>query len=421
MLRGIGGVVAVVAVVIGAAAGGYVEAPSAGDPRFVVDAPVASAADPVHVRLVGVEPGDRVTITSSAHDAGGRLWQAYGVFTTDGSGSVDLADRAPSGGTYSGADAMGLFWSMNLVSGNQEPYFTVNWESGYRITLSAADGSGRLATTVITRRWTVPGETHRALSLSTDGVIGDIFLPPAGRAPHPAILLFGGSEGGNSGRSEAAVLASKGYPTLSLAYFDEPGLPSALENIPLEYFVTAGRILAAQPGVDPAHLMVWGNSRGSEAALLLADHFPTLFHGAIVSVPSAVVNTGLPDPDTAAWTLAGVPLPPDQTIPLTDVSGPVLAYTGSADALWPSPHWTAQIETELQDNQDPYQYRTLIYPGAGHGISGSIYLPAYTTSVDATGTVLQLGGTREADAHGREVAWAKILALLASLSPGQSP
>jgi dienelactone hydrolase len=101
--------------------------------------------------------------------------------------------------------------------------------------------------------------------------------------------------------------------------------------------VTAGRILASQPGVDPAHLLAMGYSRGSEAALLLADHFPRLFHGAIVYSPSSDVNpaenaglayiSGVP-----AWTLGSRAVWP-APIPVNNVSGPVLAQRASWAAV----------------------------------------------------------------------------------------
>jgi hypothetical protein len=72
----------------------------------------------------------------------------------------------------------------------------------------------------------------------------------------------------------AALLTAHGYPSLSVAGFDWPGLPGQLERVPLEYFEAAGRILAAQTGTDPAHVLALGYSRGSEAALLAADYFP---------------------------------------------------------------------------------------------------------------------------------------------------
>ena len=76
------------------------------------------------------------------------------------------------------------------------------------------------------------------------------------------MLVFGGSGGGLM--TSAALLAARGYPSLALAYFKAPGLPQTLHNIPLEYFAKALRVLRAQPGVDPDHVLVVGESRGGE-------------------------------------------------------------------------------------------------------------------------------------------------------------
>ena len=94
----------------------------------------------------------------------------------------------------------------------------------------------------------------------------------------------------------AALLAARGYPSLALAYFKAPGLPQTLRDIPLEYFTSALEVLRAQPGVDPDHVLVAGDSRGGEAALLLGAHFPQLVNGVIAGVPSSVVHPGGADP-----------------------------------------------------------------------------------------------------------------------------
>ena len=108
-------------------------------------------------------------------------------------------------------------------------------------------------------------------------------------------MLIGGSEGGVASPSSTDLLASHGYPTLALAYFHAPGLPTDLRNIPLEYFASAARWLARQPGVDPAHVVAAGGSRGTEAALLLSQNFPNLVHGAVLYAPSAKINGSFPD------------------------------------------------------------------------------------------------------------------------------
>jgi pimeloyl-ACP methyl ester carboxylesterase len=144
------------------------------------------------------------------------------------------------------------------------------------------------------------------LTVAKDGLAGAYFAPSP-RSHGPAVLQIGGS-GGSYGHLPAALLASHGSPTLSLAYFKEPGLPQTPKDIPLEYFAKALRWLAAQPGVDPRRVIVYGVSRGGEAALLIGAMYPELVHGVIASTPSADVNGAFPGPGDA-WTLGGEPVP----------------------------------------------------------------------------------------------------------------
>jgi hypothetical protein len=66
-------------------------------------------------------------------------------------------------------------------------------------------------------------------TLAANGVHGDLFMPDALAAGRPAMLAFGGSEGGLS----SAFLAAQGYSTLAQACLKEPGLPATLSRIPL--------------------------------------------------------------------------------------------------------------------------------------------------------------------------------------------
>jgi dienelactone hydrolase len=127
------------------------------------------------------------------------------------------------------------------------------------------------------------------------------------------VIVFGGSEGGlSTGEALGAYLASLGYPALGLAYFDAPGLPQELSNVPLEYFERAYEWLVAQPEVDGRHLAVMGGSRGGELALLLGATFPWVT-AVVAEAPSGVLwpNTDWSTPtfNTSSWTYQGTALP----------------------------------------------------------------------------------------------------------------
>jgi dienelactone hydrolase len=382
------------------------------NPGIQVSAPTALADQTINVTVTGLAPGQHVTITAQAADAAHLTWRAQASFTASPDGVVNLASATPAAGSYQATDAMGLFWSMNAPAGQDNEYFTPpapQTEPDFPVRLSVTSAGHQLATRVVTRDWLAPGETARVLTLKADGVSGVLFLPPPGTTRHPGVLVFGGAEGGMSQTFTAALLAAHGYPALTVAYFDWPGLPQELQSIPLEYFTAAARILAGQPSVDPAHLLVMGYSRGSEAALLLADNFPQLFHGAIVYSPSSDVNPAQSSSDEPAWTLHGKPVWP-APIPLTHVSGPVIAIAGDSDALWNSEGSAAQISSELGLERSRFPHQAIFYLNAGHGVGTFPYLPIGDAALQV------LGGTRAGDVAAQRSGWALVLHQLAELA-----
>src|SRR4029079_2432814 len=180
------------------------------------------------------------------------------------------------------------------------------------------------------------GVTETPLLVSGAGFLGRYYRPaPRANRPVP-VLLIGGSEGGLSMTGEAALLASHGYPALDVAYFGAYGLPHNLERIPLEYFVRAARWLGRRPGVDGRRLVVYGVSRGTEAAQLLAAHFPKLFAGVVILSPLARVDPscvpGHLGGGAPAWTLHGRPVAPVGTLlPFRSVKADVYISAGLED------------------------------------------------------------------------------------------
>jgi len=187
---------------------------------------------------------------------------------------------------------MGLFWSMNPAEGDPklQSFIPPAKDHGPTAEVQVSVRADTKTLANATRQWLSRGVTTKTLTTAADRVGGLALSSAPGHSKHPAVLEFGGSEGGLGGLSTASLPASHGYPTLAVAYFHADGLPDSLKNIPLEYFATAARLLAKQPGVDPEHLIALSASRGTEAALLLAQTFPS-WYTALSCAPRARRST----------------------------------------------------------------------------------------------------------------------------------
>ncbi len=406
------------AVVLGGALAGCGGHGAPGHAEISASAPVALADQAITIEVSGLASGQRVTVTAKATDDTGLTWQSGATFTASRQGVVNLAASGPESGSYQGANAMGLLSSLGLpgqanVGGNGEfAAAPPQSRSSFPVKLTVTSAGGAvLATRTVTREWMTPGESARVLTLSADKVAGVLFTPPPGIPKHPGVVLFGGADGGMSQVYAAALLAAHGYPSLTVAYFDWPGLPGQLERIPLEYFETAGRILAAQTGTDTAHVLALGYSAGSEAALLAADYFPQVFHGAIVYSPSSFAYPAQNDSAQPAWTLDGKGIV-NVPIPEGHISGPVLALAGGDDALVTDAGQSAnEIAANLaSEGGGRYRGQAFVYPDAGHAVGTFPYQPITTAAIDV------LGGTRAGDMAAQQAGWSKVLGLLTQLS-----
>ncbi|MGW6228982.1 acyl-CoA thioester hydrolase/BAAT C-terminal domain-containing protein [Cellulosimicrobium cellulans] len=199
--------------------------------------------------------------------------------------------------------------------------------------------------------------------------------------PLPAVLAFGGSEGGSeTGRMVAEAIAGLGYPALGIGYFKGVDQPSSLEEVPAETFLDALAWLREQPGVDGDAVVAFGVSRGGEMALWLAANRPELVHGAIAPVGADAVMCGYPDFSRSAWTLGGEPLPcssdvhaqtpasPEARIPVEVIDGPVVLACGTEDELWDSCAFLRRAESSLAD-RDAGTTVAIHGDGAGHFVA----------------------------------------------------
>jgi dienelactone hydrolase len=383
---------------------------------ITVDKSTVLVSSPVHVMVSGLDPGEAATLAVTTTDAGGHVWSSSASFKADGNGQIDLSRATPSGGSYTEADGMGLFGSMKPTGQSPLPTFLVLPGVNEIDKIVVTAGSHEVAQQLV-RQFYGSGVVLTRKRTPADTFYGDYFSPADVSTKKPGVLIFGGSEGGLSGTTEAAQLASLGYPALAVAYFAEPGLPANLLNVPLEYFVGALTWLSQQPGVDPAHMVAYGVSRGSEAALLLGADFPNIVHRVVALVPSAWVNCSFPSCNGAAWTVKGRPIPFDgpasgeeALIPVSKIQGPIFIDCGDDDAVWTSCQYSNRIEAELATGF-PYLHPMLEFPDAGHGIGSIVPYLNYSEPV-----ALQ-GRTASSNQLARESAWPQLLTFLAGVAP----
>jgi dienelactone hydrolase len=386
---------------------------------LTVDAPEAPADQAVHISVSGLTAGKKVEIQLTTADINGVQWRGHAEFKVASDGTVDLTRDAPLSGTYSGVDGMGLFWSMDPPSGKLDEAWYVppvpRTQSAIAAQLSVLDGRRILAKRQLTRQWMTAGVTYRLLTLGMDKVVAQLFLPKAGTQPRPGVLYFTGSDGSVDPWA-AALLASHGFPAMALAYYNQPGLPPTLTNVPIEYFATAAKLLSEQPGVLNKHVVVAGYSRGTEAALLTAQHYPALVRGALLFSPNNQARGSIPG-GGAAWTVAGQPVP-FAPIPVDHIAGPVLAVAGGHDGLWASRLQSEQLMLELDEAGGKAAHRVLEYPDAGHYVGGYPFTPQGTRSqkVKGTGDVEWAGGTTAANEAARADSWPQVLQFLQAVS-----
>ncbi len=409
------------------------EAPPPGPAiHFMTDVEVTRAFLPaeVHVQLTGLPPACRVTLRASMPG-----YASHASFVADAAGAVDVASQAPDEGTYEGADPDGLFWSMRSEGA---PPSTPDGDID--VTLRAEVSGDVVASATLARYTMAPGVVET--EVHDDGLVA-VLVTPAAPGPHPALLAFGGSEGGiDWGRRTARTYASLGYTCLGLAYFGAPGLPPYLEDLPLEYFGKALSWMKRRPEVDANAIGVVGVSRGGELALLLGATFPEV-KAVVAQVPSGVLWPGWdpPRPDAAvgSWTQGGHELayvrPTDaRPVVLADaeghpvehdtptfvaaldaaspaaldaattrverVRGPVLMLASADDQIWPSCQLAGIAMDRLRKTGHAASFADdlVCYPEAGH-ITGLPGVPTTDKTVDpsATHAWLAIGGTPGGD------------------------
>ena len=294
-----------------------------------------------------------------------------------------------------------------------------------RFVLTAISASQPIASATFVRGWRQGLYTTVRATVDHGGFVGT-FYAPAGARRQEAVLAIGGEEGGAGSPWLGERLAAHGIPTLVVGYFHAPGLSGRLKDIPLEYFRAALAWLDRRPEVDDHRVSLLGVSYGSEAALLLAAHYPNLVHGVAALVPSSVVTCGTIGAGRGGfrshacigspWTLAGKPLPyaavPNKLQPST-------TRTRSSQSSGSRLRSSSRAANAISSGT-PAARHARSSPAATRTAASSTQLYAYPDAGHYVGTpslVFQPGSLAgdffvPADERGREDLWPRLLAFL---------
>ena len=164
-----------------------------------------------------------------------------------------------------------------------------------------------------------------ALDPAKDGLDGHLFISPV-PGVRPAVVVVGGS-GGFPNAGWANYIAHMGYHVLAVRYFSYDANEASVKNgtisflidrTPLEIFAKAFEYVRKQPNVDADDVSFLGESRGGEAALLIAKHLGNkhnvrrIFanrpqHFVVGSVINGFAYPG--GPERSSWSYQGVEIP----------------------------------------------------------------------------------------------------------------
>lgn len=277
----------------------------------------------------------------------------------------------------------------------------------------------------------------KTVRVSDTGFVADLHYV-SGAHDQTAIIMLNGSDGGIPSAQDARDLAQSGYTVLSLAYFQNwnqqpDGVPSALRNIPLEYFYRAIEWLKVQPQVNGRKVVLMGQSRGAELALLLGSRRSDIA-GVIAFSPSSYVWHAVGSPGVPAWTendqpvsfrvsatdtslspydlFVKAPASDAARIQVENIRGPVLLLSSRTDGVWPASTYADEISARMRKCRREVQ--NIQFDDASHLLMGTG--PGITSfEIPGTNMNFDFGGSTEGNARARAKAWKAVKQYLAQL------
>uniref|UniRef100_A0A8C7XTJ3 Acyl-coenzyme A thioesterase 4-like n=1 Tax=Oryzias sinensis TaxID=183150 RepID=A0A8C7XTJ3_9TELE len=355
-----------------------------------------------------------VTVCARMRSDEGDLWQSFAHYNTNSRVNSDLS----VGGSYSGCEPMGLFWSMQPAPGERDGLRLRKKcvESPYTVHISLLEGHvspnqepvKELAAVTAERWYMAPGVKRQ--EIRQNGLVGTLFIPP-GPGPFPAMLDMWGM-GGGLPEYRSSLFASRGYASFCLAYVghkDLPGPPNTI-NVRDSYFQAAFQFLQDHSHIAADKVGIVGLSYGC----YLTFHTATLA-GVKVGHRKEHVEHQIHLPFQSLLSLKHILcilqilMKPLVLMQLEEITCPLMYIVGEDDLSVLSIE-NADLET-LRAAGKSHLFTRLSYPGAGHLIE-----PPYSPMSRASFWVVKpeklmtvWGGHPAPHAAAQEDAWKKML------------
>ncbi|XP_070181668.1 acyl-coenzyme A thioesterase 1-like isoform X2 [Littorina saxatilis] len=260
---------------------------------------VSLFTDKVHIKVQGLPSKAKVTLHAMTEHEWRRKpaqFVSCSHYVARHSGEVDLQKDGSVGGTYTGVEPMGLFWSMQpCPSGPQNIRMVVkNVERPVLYKLSVYLGHLPLSdlhmnniqhkplSALEVERVVMPSNVRR-IPVKEGTVRGTLFLPP-GEGPFPGVIDIFGLAGGLM-EIRAALLAANGFAAFALPFFGYDDLPKTFTELTFDYFENTVTWLASHPSVRPGGIGIIAISGGAALGLMMAWKCPQVSAYVLINGP----------------------------------------------------------------------------------------------------------------------------------------
>jgi len=286
-------------------------------------------------------PAHTELVIHSKTERAGQIWRSQITVQTDEHGMVNLADVAPSAGSYTTAQPMGLIYTQLAENAASTELFPVSVHHALHTELEA-HCAGQVAKTVLTQRLT--HATVQRVEINQPGFHGIMFVPSTA-GDKPAVMVLKNQSAAPLDEAHAALYAARGYIALALDYAQTPSLdtdPEALMpfKLALAWLRTTMR---------PKHnfVAVSGYQQGAELALLLGVQLADQVSAVIACEPTAAVRSPYP-------------------LAVENSLGPILLASGQQHV---SSQYHHTIGQRLEQAGFDYNFQWYDFEGVGAGLS----------------------------------------------------